>query len=209
MSSGMSRRDRQAAQTRRDILDAALRLFAERGYARTSIADIAAEAGVAVPTLYTSVGTKPALLRHLIDSVDEKANVGELARCLHAETDPATVVELEVQITRQVAERSGSVIRALASAAVVEAEMAEAYAAGIARHRAGARSTVDKLVQLKALRPDLSPADATAIVASMTSAAMYQLLTGDYGWTFDQCAHWLNQTLRAQLLAPDSVEPAR
>jgi len=199
----MRRRDRQAAETRRDILDAALRLFAERGYARTSIAEIATEAGVAVPTLYTSVGTKPALLRQLLDTVDEKAGVAELARRLHAETNPATVIELDVQISRQIVENSGDIIRALASAAVVEAEMAETYAAGNARHRAGAKSTVDRLVQLKALRPGLAPADATAIVAAMTSAMVYETLTGDFGWSFDQCGRWLTTTLCAQLLAPD------
>jgi AcrR family transcriptional regulator len=199
----MRRRDKQAADTRRDILDAALRLFAERGYARTSIAEIATEAGVAVPTLYTSVGTKSALLRQLLDTVDEQAGVAELARRVHAETNPATVVELEVQITRQIVERSGDIIRALASAAVVEAEMAETYAAGNARHRAGAVSTVDRLIQLKALRPGLSPADATAIVAAMTSTMVYEMLTSDFGWTFDQCAQWLTTTLSTQLLAPD------
>jgi AcrR family transcriptional regulator len=198
----MSRRDKQAAETRRDILDAALRLFAQRGYGRTSIADIASEAGVAVPTLYTSVGTKPALLRQLLDGVDERAGVGELARRLHAETNPVTVIELEVQITRQVAQRSGDIIRALASAAVVEAEWAEIYAAGNARHRAGAKSTVDRLVRLNALRAGLAPADATAMVAAMTSTVVYQMLTGDFGWTFDQCARWLTETLSAQLLEP-------
>ena len=202
MSRPVGRREKQAAQTRRDILDAALRLFAERGYARTSIAEIAAAAGVAVPTLYTSIGTKPALLRLLLDTVDEQAGVAELARRLHTETNPATVIELEVQISRQVVERSGDIIRALASAAAVEAEMAETYAAGNARHRAGAKSTVDRLVRLKALRPGLSPAEATAIVAVMTSTAVYEMLTSDFGWSFDQCARWLTASLSAQLLVP-------
>ena len=53
-----SRRDRQAAETRQEILDTAARLFAERGFAATSIKDIAAEAGVAVQTIYSSVGSK-------------------------------------------------------------------------------------------------------------------------------------------------------
>jgi AcrR family transcriptional regulator len=198
----MNRREKQAIETRRDILDAALRLFAERGYARTSIADIAGEAGVAVPTVYTSVGAKRLLLRQLLDRIDEQAGVGELAASLHKETDPAAVLSIAVHITRQIAERSGDIIRVLASAAAVETEMAETYAAGLAKHRAGARATVERLVRLNALRPERSPDGAAAIIATLTSTTVYETLTRDYGWTFDQCAQWVTDTLTAQLLAP-------
>ncbi|MBV9577670.1 MAG: helix-turn-helix transcriptional regulator [Chloroflexi bacterium] len=61
---------RQAAAqlTRRAILDAATRLFTERGYARTTMADIAAGAGVALDTVYASVGRKAALFRLLVEA---------------------------------------------------------------------------------------------------------------------------------------------
>ena len=57
------RRARQAEETREAILAAARRLFAARGYAATSMGDIAAEAGVALQTVYSSVGGKSALHR--------------------------------------------------------------------------------------------------------------------------------------------------
>ena len=59
------RRQEQAEATRQAILDAARALFIERGYAGTTVADIAAAARVAVPTVYVSVGTKPAILGEL------------------------------------------------------------------------------------------------------------------------------------------------
>lgn len=200
----MTRRERQAAETRRDIVDAALRLFREHGYARTSIADIAAAAGVAVPTVYTSVGGKRVLLHQLLDRIDEQADVGSLAARLHIEEDPATVLSLAVQITRQVAENSGDIVRVLASAAAVEAEIAEAYAGGVGRHRAGARATVDRLVALGALHPDRSPDEATAILATLTDTPVYEALTRDFGWTFDQCESWLTDTVAPQLLVARS-----
>ena len=46
------RRRQQAAATRREILDAAQRLFERQGYAATTMAAIAAEAGVALKTVY-------------------------------------------------------------------------------------------------------------------------------------------------------------
>lgn len=199
----MNRREKQAAETRRDILDAALRLFAERGYGLTSIADVAQAAGVAIPTLYTSVGAKPVILRQLLDRIDERAEVAALAATLRSEEDPAKMLSIAVTITRKVAETSGDVIRVLASAAVVDAEMAEVYAAGLARHRAGARSTAERLAQLRALHPARSVDEATAIFATLTSTPVYDSLIRDFGWSFDQCAHWLTETLTRQLLSPD------
>ena len=59
MNSGrIDRRERMALETRRDIVQAARRLFAERGYAQTSVNDIAAEAGVALQTIYARLGSK-------------------------------------------------------------------------------------------------------------------------------------------------------
>lgn len=205
----MTRREKQAADTRQDILDAALRLFAERGYGRTSITDIASGAGVAVPTLYTSVGAKPVILRQLLERIDERAGIAALAATMRTEEDPARVLSIEVTITRQVAETSGDVIRVLASAAVVDAELAETYAAGLANHRAGARTTVERLVQLRALHPQRSVEEATAIIATMTSTSVYDSLTHDFGWSFDQCAHWLTETLTSQLLPPIARRPRR
>src|SRR5918996_553496 len=60
-----SRRQAQAAATRSDILDAAQRLFEERGYAATTMEAIAAGAGVALKTVYVAFESKSGLLRAL------------------------------------------------------------------------------------------------------------------------------------------------
>src|SRR2546430_7104160 len=59
------RRRERAAATRRQILEAAQRLFERQGYATTTMAAIAAEAGVALKTVYVSFETKSGLLRSL------------------------------------------------------------------------------------------------------------------------------------------------
>ena len=53
--------------SRREILEAAHRLFVERGYVATSIPAIAAEAGVAVQTIYNTVGAKREVLGGVIE----------------------------------------------------------------------------------------------------------------------------------------------
>ncbi len=62
------RRAEQAARTRRVILAAARDLFATRGYTATTIAAIAQQAGVAVDTIYATIGRKPALMREVVES---------------------------------------------------------------------------------------------------------------------------------------------
>ena len=126
------------------ILDAALRLFTVQGYGATSVGQIAEEAGFAIPTVYVSAGTEPALLRHLIERLDEQAGVPGLAAELVSSDDALNVLGLSIRLIRQLAERCGDIIAALRSAAGVEPEMAELYADGLARHRAGAELTVGR-----------------------------------------------------------------
>src|ERR1700712_19887 len=60
-------RREQSELTRQRIVDAATRLFTDPGYAATSVGRIAAEAGVAVDTVYALVGRKPALMREVVE----------------------------------------------------------------------------------------------------------------------------------------------
>ena len=60
-------RERAAARTRALILHHAARLFAERGYARVTVADIAAAAGVAAKTVFASVGSKAEVFNQIVD----------------------------------------------------------------------------------------------------------------------------------------------
>ena len=62
-----SRRALQAAQTREEVLRAGTQLFGEKGWAATTLAAIAEEAGVSVETIYNGFGSKRALLREAMD----------------------------------------------------------------------------------------------------------------------------------------------
>ena len=76
------RRREQAAATRREILEAAQRLFERQGYAATTMAAIAAEAGVALKTVYVVFETKSGLLRalwHLLLRGDQDDDPGRRA----------------------------------------------------------------------------------------------------------------------------------
>ncbi|MBV9600686.1 MAG: TetR/AcrR family transcriptional regulator [Chloroflexi bacterium] len=195
-----NRREVAAADTRREILRAARQLFAEHGYANTSVPQVAEQAGVAVQTIYASVGTKAALVLALNDLIDAEAGVDELQAKLVGETDPRQLIARVVQLTRQVNERCGDVIRVLMSAELAEPEAAAAVADGMRRHAQGAATAAARLSSLRALQPQSTPERAAAVMAVMTAPATWRQLTQEAGWTFDETEAWLTASLATLLL---------
>lgn len=84
-----------ALRTRTALLDAAERSFATHGYAGVRIADVAVAAGVAVNTVYTSVGGKPELVRAIVDRyIDHPAVQSALAHVDRAPTAEQLLIDL-------------------------------------------------------------------------------------------------------------------
>ena len=201
-----SRRQRQAAETRREILEVAQRLFLERGYSGTSIRDIATEADVAVQTIYSSVGSKAALAAALSDHLDESAGVGAVLARVQQADDPAEVIDLAVSIPRAFVEGdTGSIVRAVESAAAVEPEMGVVLAEGARRHREGAARIVGLLDERFGLREGVGTDHAAAVFATMTAPGVWRDLTEEHGWNFDEAHAWITARLIAELLDPDAA----
>lgn len=194
------RRRQQAEATRDEILRAARRLFAEHGYGATSMADVAAAAGVAVQTIYAGFRSKRGLVEALVDLIDREADVSAVGAQLAASEDAAEIVRLGVRLTRQVNQRCGDIIGALLSAAEVEADVAPAAAEGARRHRAGAEGVGRRLAALGALRDGLTEREAAALIAVLTWHPAYAQLTRDHGWSFDECERRIGDALVAALL---------
>lgn len=201
MSSSRSRRQDQADQTQSLILDAALRLFAAQGYAATSVAQIAEEAGVAVPTVYASVGAKPMLIRKLLDRIDELAGIPELGAEQKDVTSPEQVIAFVAKLTRQLSERCGDIITAMNSAAGAAPELAELAREGDRRHVEGARRAARRLAAMKSLRPGMSPSRAAAVIDTFTQPETYARLTGEHGLSFDAAEEQITRILAHELLA--------
>ena len=198
----IDRRDRMAQQTRGDILRAARRLFAERGYAATSINDIAEEAGVAIQTIYARLGSKRGMLLALIDLIDDEADVSALANEVTSAGGPLAALRAGVRLTRSFQERCGDIIEALFTAAGAEPELAAAVAEAQRRHREGARITIDRIQQLRGLRADVSPDRAQALFALSTTHEAWRELIIGYQLDWDEAEDWLVDALSRALLAP-------
>lgn len=123
-----ARRAQQAAQTRTDVMAAATRLFAEHGWAGTTLAAIADEAGVSVETIYNGFGSKKGLLRAAMDA----AVVGDVEPIPLAERPEFAALgegDLDERIARAVAlhagiqERSAGVWQAIVEASSSDEEV--------------------------------------------------------------------------------------
>lgn len=191
-----------AAQTRRDILLAARRLFTERGYAATSITEIAQEAEVAVQTIYSRLGSKGGIVLALQDLLDEEAGVREgLAEVSAAET-PQAALRVATRVTRTVMERCGDIVGVLVAGASVEPELATALAEGHRRHRFGSRRTVERIAELGGLQAGVPVEHATALLATLTWHPSWTELVGEAALSWDQAEDLLADSLERMLLAP-------
>jgi AcrR family transcriptional regulator len=200
------RRREQAAATRREILDAAQRLFERQGYAATTMAAIAAEAGVALKTVYVAFETKSGVLRalwHLLLRGDEDdAPVGERAwyRQVLDESDPERQLRLTAHNSRVVKDRAGALMRVVRSAAAADTDLEALWTRIQADFYDNQRAIVKTLHARKALRPDLDVARAADILWTLNHPDLWHLLVGERGWTAEAWEQWFFDSACAQLL---------
>lgn len=204
-----SRRREQAAATRRDILGAAQRLFERQGYAATTMAAIAAEAGVALKTVYLAFETKSGVLRALWNQLlrgDEgEAPVAERSwyREVVEEPDPQRQLRLNARNSRAAKTRIAGVLKVIREAAPVEPDTGALWERIQTEFHANQRVIVERLAQRKALRRGLDVDRATDILWTLNHPDVWQLLVGERGWTPEQYEQWFGDTACSQLLRSD------
>ncbi|MGW4794288.1 TetR/AcrR family transcriptional regulator [Nonomuraea sp. NPDC004297] len=205
-------RQEQAQATRQKIAAAARELMISKGYADTTMAEVAREAGVAVQTLYTSApGGKPALAK-LVYDITLAGDARPLPQsdrpeiqALIDEPDPARMLASYAAMATAILRRITPVhrvLRAAAAASPTDAGLQDVLA-GIEHERlTGSRGPAEHLHALGALRPGLSPARAAAQIYVLTSTENFEKLTEVCGWAEAEYEEWLASMLAAALLRP-------
>jgi AcrR family transcriptional regulator len=205
------RRRAQAAATRREILEAAQRLFEERGYAATTIAAIAAKAAVAPKTVYVTFETKSGVLRALwnlrLRGDEGDAPVGERPwyREVLAEPDPERQLRRAAQAARLVKLRIGPLLRVIQAAAPVDPDISALWERIERDFHANQRAIVESLAEKQALRPGLSIDRAADILWTLNHPSLWQLLVDRRGWTPEEHERWWSDIACEQLLEPRST----
>jgi AcrR family transcriptional regulator len=199
-------RAEQAAQTRLRILEASGDLFAERGYVATTIDAVAAQAGVAIDTVYAIFGTKKGLLSAVIDlrvtgSADESdVLAGDGPRRLQTMTDQRQMVAgFAADIAARV-ERVRPIDDVIRSAATIDPDIAELRARMQENRFSKLRAFTEWLAANGSLLDDQDADTAAAVVWTLTSPEVNRLLRDVRGWSSQRYEQWLSTTLRRVLL---------
>jgi AcrR family transcriptional regulator len=180
-----TRRTAQAAQTRADVLAAAVECFDELGWGATTIAAIAERAGVAVETIYSGFGSKKRLLQQAVD-VTVVGDAEPVAFWDRPEVRALGEGELRDRVARGLAivaaqhARGARVIRAAVEAAAGDDEMEAWRAEKVESRRLDTSRTLELI-----FGTNINPVTIELLLA-LYSAETYLFLTEDSGWTAEE-----------------------
>jgi AcrR family transcriptional regulator len=199
-----TRRTAQAADTRRHIVATSRRLFLANGYVRTTIEGIAAESGVAVQTVYNSVGNKAALLSAVLDSAaagpNAPAQVLEFMRDRTRQAeDLQSLVAVLADWFTEVHQRTGAVLGVIAQAAAVDADVATLEKARALQRLTRYHEAAAAVRARGGLTSGMTDEDAAAAIWSLGHPQAYRTLVNDAGWTPEAYREWILKALAAAL----------
>jgi AcrR family transcriptional regulator len=191
-----ARRQGQARRTRQRILDAAAAEFSSAGYAATTVAAIAAAAGVSVPTIEQVFRTKANLLKAAIDAAiagdDEPAPVLQRPAALAAAAAPTAEKFLAAvsAIVVDVAERAAGLVLVALEAAAGDPRLRPLAEQLRGNRAAMAGWIVDGLDARMPLRHGIDRSHAVDVVWLLMDPAVFTRLRFDRGWSRQRFQQW-------------------
>jgi AcrR family transcriptional regulator len=194
-------REEQANETRRRIRASARKLFADQGFAETTIAQIAEDAGVAPQTVYAVFGSKGGIVGAMLEDLEESADLDTWVTRMMAEEDPHRQLRIFVSWIRTLFEKGAPILRA-ALAARSEPDVAAFAERGDQNRRSGTTRLSQIWSRKGVLRKELDSTDAAERLWLLTSVEQYLLATDMLGWSPDRYEQWLGDLLDRELLEP-------
>lgn len=197
-------RDEAARRTRRAVVAAAAGLFVARGYAGTSLRDVAEAAGVARPTAAAAFGSKPALLRQVLDEAlagdDEPVPVARRPwfAPVWAATTTEDVLTAYADVCLLIGRRAGRLFEVVHRAAGDAPEVTELWEGLRRNRREGAAMVVGRARGRGPLR--LPAERAVDVVWASNDPAHYVTFVLERGWPEADLREWLASQNAAALL---------
>ena len=196
-----SRRKEQARQTRREIIEAARKLFIKQGYSGATMELIAREAGVAVETVYGSFGNKRAILSNLISIslVGDDVPVPLLQRpgplAVMRDKDQTHQIQLFAEDMAEIMGRVAPLFEVMRAAAKIEPDIAEMLHRILGERAEAMKVFINALLSNGPLQDGLTLEDAAETVWVITSGEVHTLLVADRGWSVEKYKRWLVNAL--------------
>lgn len=194
-------RDERANQTRRRIAAAAHSLFTEHGFTGTTVASIAERAGVAVPTVYATFGSKSAIVASLLEQMEHNADNALWVRRISEAPNSRARLAAFAQWSTALFSSSKAIIQATNGAAADPA-INELRKEGDRHRRNGLRAVIDLLAEDGSLASGLSKEHALDRAWMLTGIELYLSATDGCNWADADYEQWLTTLLQQQLLNP-------
>lgn len=202
-----SRRQAQADETRRHILEAARKLFMERGYAGATAEAIATEAGVALQTVYAIFKNKRKILVSLMHVSSPSGDEDHLpvhertgAQAVTREPDQRRQLHMFAEIVAFNLDQVAVISRIMVDAARTEGEIDKILQKLNQQRLDHMALAVQQVAAHGPFREEVDLAYATNTVWTLTSPEVFLLLTEDRGWSKEVYAQWLADMLVRALL---------
>ena len=201
-----TRRRELAALSRERVLDAAEAAFLGRGYAATTVAELAEAAGVSVELIYKSYGGKAGLVRAIYyrglrgaGPVDAR----QRSDTLSASDIPADALLREwATLSTEVSPRVTPIELLVRTAAAHDPSLTELLAEMSQQRLERMERNAQRLRRHAGVRRDLTVAVTRDVLWTYSSPDLYALLVLDRGWPLPRFGDFLYRGMRAQLLEP-------
>lgn len=197
-------RQAEASARRARVVASARELFTDRGFAATSIADIADAAGVSPQMIYASFDGKAGILGHVVDVTaggdDEDVLLRERPDSVAAVAidDPEARLRAIARLAAELNERVGPVLAVVDSASGADGSVADL------REQIVAAMREDALVAARAsqrdFRADRSIEEVADVLRTVAGHRTWHALVVEGGWSQGRYAAWLEDALVRLLL---------
>src|SRR5215468_12746618 len=182
----LSRRDEYAEATWKAVVATARELFAESGYSKTTVQQIARRARVSPATVYAQCGGKQGLLKTLMDEWTAGPLVREIIESCAAAATAVEKLRVLADGYRAIYNASGDIIRIVTEAAAAAPGAAEFLETANARHHEALVEIVTQIQEAGDLKKDLSVEDAARIVYYHFRFEQFTLAAETFGWGEDR-----------------------
>lgn len=206
-----SGRQEKARASRRRVVAAARELFEERGYATTTVAEVAGRAGVSAESIYKGFGSKAALAKAVFDvliagddqplAVAARPEFQRIAELRGA----APKLRLYAEGAAARLERSARLQLVLRDGAALDAAVADLWRQVQDERLIGTTGFARHLAESGGLRAGVDVDEVRDVLWTCIAVETYDLLVHQRGWTPAAYTDWLTRTLVASVVGTDTA----
>ncbi len=193
-------RQARSLETKRRILDSAKMLFEARGFEAVTIDEIAREAQVSAPSIYSIFQSKRGVLLGLMDEALSPEQFEALVDQVKRESCPKRRLEITASIARQIYDAEKTQLPLLRGASALDPVFKGLEMERERRRHQRQKETVEAMAGESAFVENLSLSKIRDVLWALTGRDLYRMLVIERGWSSDEYEKWLSNLLILTLL---------